>query len=485
MSTKQQQLSGIRQTLRQQDPAQVIALLQQLQQQQPPLLDCYQLLLPLLFKAGRLDELQQNAEQAIQQFPLESLGYQALSMSLRFGQHHQRAIEVLLQAKQHCGVSAVLLHQLGVLYKESGQLQLAKEYLTQAIALNPAQADSWWQRADLAGSLCSEQRQQLRQLASTARRLQDKASFYYSLFSACDKAQLYSEAFAALQQGAQAKRQSLHYEPERELAEFEAIAKTFSPTLLSKPALQPDLGKEVIFILGMPRSGTTLVEQILSSHTAVTAGDELFELGRACTDLLKAKDLRLAFPDWAEALSAQDWHQIGSNYLKRTAYLQHKGRFTDKMPLNFKAIGLIHRALPGAKIVHCRRNAMDTIWSCYRQLFAEGIAFSYNLQELTDYYLAYRSLMKHWQQHLSQQILTLDYESLVQDQLQQSQQLLQFLDLPWQPSCLDFHQNTRAVHTVSNSQVRQPIFSSGIGSWKPYQSQLAEIATQLASAGLL
>lgn len=472
-------LDAVQQKLHQQKTEQAVELLLQLQPQYPKLLQCYQLMFPLLFKSGRLTELQQYAAIAIEQLPNQLLGYQALSMALRFTQQHQQAIEALLEAQRQCGTSAPLLHQLGVLHKEAGKLELASDYLLQAINLKPTQADSWWQRADLVSQYSTEQLQQLEELAASATKLQDKASFYYSLYNAYDKAGLYQQAFAALQQGAQAKRRSLNYQPQRELDEIKAIAELFQPDLLQQAPVDPTLGKEVIFILGMPRSGTTLVEQILSSHSEVTAGDELFELGRASAELLSAKQLSLPYPLWASQLSATDWHQLGKNYLKRTAYLQSTGRFTDKMPLNFKAIGLIHKALPGAKIIHCRRDAMDTIWGCYRQLFAEGIAFSYDLQELKLYYLAYRQLMNYWQLQIPQQILTLDYELLVRDQHQQTEQLLQFVQLPWQEQCLNFHQNSRTVHTVSNSQVRQPLFTHGLGGWKKYQSQLAYLAEQL------
>lgn len=475
-----QKLDKIQLLLRQKKTTAAVEQLQQLQQQDPAALAVYQLLLPLLFNLGLLEQLQHQAAAAIEYLPNQLIGYQALSMALRFSQQPQLAIQTLQQARQHCQVNAALLHQLGVLYKEAGQLTQARQYFDQAITMEPTQADSWWQRSDLIKDLTDKELEQLQQLADQATQLKDKASFCYSLFSAYDKAGHYQQAFDALQCGAEAKRASLNYQAERELAEFKQIPLQFDPALLQQQPTDNQLGQAAIFILGMPRSGTTLVEQIISSHSEVIAGDELFELGRACADLLADKDIRQPYPLWAKDLQTEDWHQLGKNYLKRTAYLQSKGRFTDKMPLNFKAIGLIHKALPGAKIIHCRRNSMDTIWGCYRQLFAEGIAFSYNLNELKDYYLAYEELMEYWQQQLPDQILTLDYELLVNDQLAQSQRLLQFLGLSWQNQCLDFHQNSRSVHTVSNSQIRQPMFQSSVGNWKKYQSQLADFAAQLA-----
>lgn len=474
-----QQLTAIQHLLQTGQNEQALQALLQLQTAQPELLTGYQLLFPLLFKLRRLTELQHYAQLCTEHMPQHLLGYQALSMAQRFSLQHQQAIESLLLAQQRCGTTAALLHQLGVLHKEAGQLQLASDYLQRAIALKPHQAESWWQRADLVKQLSQSELEQLQQLATTATSQKDQASFYYSLYSAYDKAGLYQEAFEALQQGAMAKRRTLNYSEARELAELTNIAQHFAPELLQQPAVDPALGSQVIFILGMPRSGTTLVEQIISCHSQVIAGDELFELGRASSDLLQQKQVHKAYPDWASDFSAQDWHQLGSNYLQGTAYLQQKSRFTDKMPLNFKAIGLIHKALPGARIIHCRRSAMDTIWGCYRQLFADGIAFSYDLEELKHYYLAYRRLMNYWQQQLPQKILTVDYELLVTEQEPQSKKLLEFLDLPWQEQCLDFHQNNRSVHTVSNSQVRQPMFHSSIGSWKKYHSQLADLAAEL------
>lgn len=453
-STLQQQLSLLLQT-QQQDLPWLQRICRQLAQQ-----GRWSLLLALV-QSKNWAEPQRSFAATVQVSALRRLG------------QHDAAIQLLQQMIQQ-GQSQDW-HLLGLLQKEAGASDAARNSLRQAIAQNPASGASWWLLSDLNPNWTAAELATLRQQAASATTAEQQAFFYYSLHRALHMQQDYAGAFSALSQGAAAKKRALNYRLQPELAEFSRIPQQFSADLLQRQPPQPELGRECIFICGLPRSGTTLTEQILSAHSQVTAGDELYELARASEMVLNQRQLQLPFPDWANRLQDPDWQQLGQHYLNLTKPLQLKGLFTDKMPLNFKALGLIHKALPGAKLIWCRRDPLDTIWGCYRQLFDQGIGFSYDLDELYQYQQASDALMRYWQQQLGDKLLTLDYEQLVQDPHAQIRRLLAFCGLEAEAGCFEFHLNDRAVHTLSNQQVRQPLHQEGIKSWQPYAPYLQQL----------
>lgn len=238
----------------------------------------------------------------------------------------------------------------------------------------------------------------------------------------------------------------------------------------------------------MPRSGTTLAEQILSSHPRVVAGDELTDLPVATSEVLRERKISAPYPDWAAQLTAADWRNIGERYRALTAHLTEalrdgSGRpvfFTDKNLQNYKAVGLIHLALPDAKIIYCRRDPMDNLWGCYRQLFGDGLLFTYSQTELADTWHAANELMTYWQAQLPDKIFVLDYEALVADQETVTRQLLDFVGLPWDDACLAFYNNPRAVRTTSAAQVRSPLCADRLGQWRPFSEQLKPMQERLA-----
>ncbi|RYZ82878.1 MAG: sulfotransferase, partial [Moraxellaceae bacterium] len=234
-----------------------------------------------------------------------------------------------------------------------------------------------------------------------------------------------------------------------------------------------------IFICGMPRSGTTLVEQIVASHGRVTGGEELSELSKAAASVLNLKSVDKPFPDWASDLQGEDWYLIGQEYMRRTQNFHRTEYFTDKMPLNYKALGVVHLALPSAKIINCMRNPLDTVIGCYKQLFGDGLRFTYDLDELIEIYISYRKVMDHWKSQFPEKILDVHYENLVLNQESETRRMLDFLELDWSNDCLNFHKNSRPVYSASSSQVRQPIFKTSISGWRNYESQLEEVAQKL------
>jgi hypothetical protein len=242
-----------------------------------------------------------------------------------------------------------------------------------------------------------------------------------------------------------------------------------------------------IFIIGMPRTGTTLVERLLGSHSQVCAAGELNEFALELVRL--ARQLPGPTPtsrlDFVAATAGLDFRALGEGYVRRTrAMRDDRPFFIDKLPFNFLYAGLIHLALPRAKIISLRRHPLDTCYAVYKQLFKDAYPFSYDLDELGRYYIAYDELMRHWHSVMPGVIHTVAYEALVADLEGETRRLLDHCGLAWEEACLHFHRNSRASTTASAVQVRQPIYDTSIGKWRHYARQLEPLRASLERAGI-
>jgi Flp pilus assembly protein TadD len=277
----------------------------------------------------------------------------------------------------------------------------------------------------------------------------------FSLFRALEDQRDYAGAFEALRQANAEKRQQVQWDATAERARIDRIMQAFSAPL---PApLDATLGHEVIFIASMPRSGSTLVEHILATHPEVEGANEIGDLPQVIED--ESRRRGQPFPQWVTAATADDWQRLGQDYLTRTAHWREKRpRFTDKNVVNWPLLGAVRLMLPGAKIIHCHRDPLETCFSCYRQLFRNGVHYSYNLDEMAEHYRDYERLSRFWLTRHPQHVLDFPYETLVQQPEPQIRQLLAFCDLPFDPACLSPHQTRREVlSTASAAQVREPI----------------------------
>jgi hypothetical protein len=240
--------------------------------------------------------------------------------------------------------------------------------------------------------------------------------------------------------------------------------------------------KDPIFILGLPRVGSTLIEQILSSHSMVDATHELPNILATShkLNLRRAHNKSSRYPDILLSLSAPQLKLIGKNYISDSEVFREGGQFfIDKMPNNFRHIGLIKLILPNAKIIDIRRSSMSACFSCYKQLFAEGQEFTYSLKNLANYYNNYVELMNHWNKVLPGQILSINYEDLVQNFDDSVKTILDYCKLPFEQSCIEFYKSKRSVKTPSAQQVRQPIYTSGLDYWKNYEPHLDDLKKHL------
>jgi len=293
----------------------------------------------------------------------------------------------------------------------------------------------------------------------------------------------YSKAFEHLVAGKAAAQRN--YSPQRDEALFEAITRA-SPK--PQPASAGYPTEEPIFVIGMPRSGTTLVERIISSHPDVHSAGELKNFPLAFKVASGNRTSHLIDTDIVSRAQDMHWRRLGEDYLTSTRPdTGRKPRFIDKLPHNFLYVGAIANALPHARIICLRRDPMDTCLSNFRQLFAPASPYhdySYDLLDTGRYYILFDRLMAHWKREFPGRILEVDYETLVDAQEASSRQLLEFCGLPWNDACLNFESNQAPVSTASAIQVREPIYRSAIKRWKHYEAQLVDLQQLLSNAGI-
>jgi hypothetical protein len=295
------------------------------------------------------------------------------------------------------------------------------------------------------------------------------------------------QAFAHLDRGNRLHRGRLRYAVQDDVEQFAEIARSLDADSLAQRAGSGDPSKRPVFIVGMPRSGTTLVEQILASHPQVFGAGELGTLERILIERFgpglspTGRARRLA------GLTGADLTAIGSAYVGAISALAPGAqRVTDKMPSNFRLAGLIQLALPNARIIHCRRDPVDTSLSCYARKFSRGQDFAYDLRELGTYYRAYDGLMTHWRAILPEdRLLEVVYEAVVDNLEPQARRLVAFCGLDWNDACLSFHETQRQVRTASVNQVRQPLYRTSVARWKAYASHLGPLLEALASGPAL
>jgi len=483
-------LAKLKEAINKQQATNAEHLAEQIIAQVPTSTPAYHLLYTILSFQQKYSKLAQYAQRLIHLMPNDSLSHFNLSSALRFMRQPNEALLSIEQAVKLAPNNISWRNSLGIMYKESGKFIKAQQCFERCIEQQSDFSPPYWLRSDITPKMPEHYVENLKQIIELNDAVKNRNQVVhaaYALFKHYQSENNYSTAFQYLTLGASTQRKGFNYHHQKELDEHKAIEKVFDSTLCAKAQdknMTLSQGDCPIFICGLPRSGTTLAEQIISAHSLVAAGDELFELAQATQNILQVVKPKKQFPMWADELSSDQWGDIGETYLRLTQHINTARYFTDKMPLNYKAIGLIHKALPQAKIVYCLRPPMDLLLGAYQQILSTGNQYSYDLDELTDMIIAQHQLMKHWITVLPGKIFTLDYKMLVSDQEKTTTKLLNFLALDMQQDCIDFHKNKRTVHTVSNTQIRKPIFKSSINSWHKYREQLTPYAVKMKKAGL-
>ncbi len=391
---------------------------------------------------------------------------------------------------EECHARAVQRHpdHAGCLYNHAtalialGRMDEAEATLDRAIALSPTDSDAWYNCATL-----RRQTPERNHVAALEERLalpdtpaSGRVALGFALAKELEDLGEYPRSFQALSQAATTRRKALRYQVEADLETMQLIEATFNADYFSKP--QPGHRDErPLFIVGLPRSGTTLVDRILSSHGDIISRGETSDLAMAIVRTAGAARSKAELVHQSAGLDRQ---ALGARYCAHLPAGAAK-RQIDKTPVNFLYLGLIATALPDARIVHLRRNPMDACYAMYKTLFRMAYPFSYDLSDLARYWLGYHRLMAHWRKVLpAGRLLEIDYEGLVAEQETVSRRLVDFTGLPWQPSCLAFEKNTSPSLTASAAQVRQPLYSSSVQLWQRYACELAPLREQLLAAGV-
>ncbi|MCX2983006.1 sulfotransferase family protein [Halieaceae bacterium IMCC14734] len=392
---------------------------------------------------------------------------------------NERAIDSYQRCIELQPEHAAALLGLGHALKTVGQQEAAITAYRQCTVLRPENGESWSSMANLKTYEFSDAEIVDMHSAIADQELEPSSAvhFYFALAKAYENRHQYSQAWGHYVTGNHRQRQLVSYDPVRTELLNDAIIEVFSEEFLEANAGSGNLDASPIFILGMPRSGSTLTEQILASHSQVEGTSELPYIGRLSAGLSRNRSNGINYPEAVREVSASYLQKLGDEYLQLAQMHRIQGapRFVDKMPNNFPNIGLIHLILPNAKIIDARRNPLDACLGNFKQLYARGQNFTYDITEIAEYCLEYHRLMDHWEKVLPGKILRVQYEDTVLDLQTQVQQLLTFCELPWESACLHFHDTERAVRTASSEQVRQPIYTGAINFWRHYAEHLDEL----------
>jgi tetratricopeptide (TPR) repeat protein len=389
--------------------------------------------------------------------------------------------------------SADLHVSLGHALKAVGRQKEATESYQMAAAAKPSFGDAWWSLANLKTRRFSQdeiKRMRAEESVPAARPV-DRYHLCFALGKAFEDRNEYAESWQFYERGNALKRAESRYRPDvtetNTRKQIEVCTAQFFAARVGVGVTDPD----PIFVVGLPRSGSTLIEQILASHSQVEGTQELSDIQRIVLEMKQSGpgDLRMStlkdnyYPGVLAELAPEDFGRLGERYLSDTrAYLGHKPFFIDKMPNNFRHIGLIHLMMPNAKIIDVRREPMACCFSNLKQLFASGQEFTYSIEDIARYYRCYLELMRHWDAVLPGRLLRVWYEDVVEDLEGNVRRILQFCGLEFESACVEFYKTERSVRTASSEQVRQPIFRSGLLQWRNYEPWLGPLKDSLGDA---
>lgn len=363
-----------------------------------------------------------------------------------------------------------------------GRLDQAEAALDRVIALRPDDSDAWYNRATLRKQTAARNHIAAleAQLARVAPGSPARVALGYALAKEREDLGDHPRSFAALKEAATTRRRQMRYRVEDDIETMGLIEQAFDAGFFARQHHGHD-DERPLFIVGLPRSGTTLVDRILSSHSAIRSRGETSDLVMA---LVAGAGKVASKAELVERATRLDFAALGQRYCTNLAE-DGGARQIDKTPVNFLYLGVIAAALPRARVIHLRRNPMDACYAMYKTLFRMAYPFSYDLGDLARYWVGYDRLMAHWKRVVpSTQLIEIAYEDLVADQEGQSRRLLEFLGLPWEDACLAFERNPEPSLTASAAQVRQPIYSSSVALWRRYESELAPLRTAFEAAGV-
>jgi tetratricopeptide (TPR) repeat protein len=429
-------------------------------------------------------EAYEAAVRALELAPRDALTFDTIGVVMTRAGAHAEAVEPFRRAVALGSAEASFQYNLGAALQFVGELGPAAEAFRKALAVDRNHHRAWSALAQVAKApfTANEIAELERQLAASPGE-DVELHLCHALAKHYEDVGRYTESFRYLERGKLRKRTSRR----KSFGDNEALFAA-AKRAAALPAVGGYESKEPIFIVGMPRTGTTLVERILSNHPAVFAAGELMSFGLELKRLAATPSNRVLDPETLAAASHVDPRALGEAYVGSTRpRTGHRPHFIDKMPLNFFYAPLIHRALPGAKIICLRRNALDSCLSNYRQLLTTAFSYydyAYDLLDTGRYYVLFDDLARHWRATIATNYTEVRYEDVVEHTEREARRLVEFCDLPWDPACLEFERNTAPVATPSAVQVRQPIYRTAVDRWRKYETELAPLRKLLTEAGI-
>ena len=426
-------------------------------------------------RRGAHQAAEQGARLALNEEPENADALTVLGQVLHETDRFDEAIEVLERAVEHNPESPEALNFYGVALKSIGRLEEARENILKAIKLNDLMYGAYANLNDLVDFSKGEGEELFNRMDAIFESLSNPESEQYTALhfayaKALDDRGQHEKALDHYIQGGKMKRAQLEYKESDTHGFFDSIRGTFTKEFIESSKFAGLDDERPTFIVGMPRSGSTLVEQILSSHPDVYGAGEVKYLSRALHQLRDRFPSLPKYPQMAEKMTPAQMEIVAKNYIQQlSAGAGGAKRITDKLLTNYFFVGLIHMLYPKAKIIHTRRDPVDTCLSGFTKLFKDDMPHSYDLGELGRYYGKYREIMQHWEKVLPEGVLiTVDYEDVVADTEGQARRLIDFIGLPWNDKCVDFHKSDRPVKTASVAQVRKPIYKTSVKRWKKY-----------------
>jgi tetratricopeptide (TPR) repeat protein len=463
--------------------------------------------------AGQLDEAAHLLKQALSHAPDHAAAMFELGRVLKDLERHEEAIEVYQRLVDLQPDNAKAHYRLGAALAPAALTERAAASYQRCLDLAPNHTGAWLGMGHMLKTLGRQDEgiaayQRCRELepsfgeafyslanlktykfdedeiAHMQAQLEDpelkeasRVNFLFSLGKAFENRKDYATAWRYYDEGNAAQRMLVSYDPVLTETTNDDLVAFFSAEFFRNLGEVGNPDASPIFVLGMPRSGSTLVEQIIASHSQVEGTSELPYLGRLTKSLNANRADGMKYPQVLSELEGRHFERLGSQYLELAQLHRVEGapHFIDKMPNNFPLAGFIHCILPNAKIIDARRHPLDACVGNLKQLYARGQNFTYDQTDLGEYYLQYQRMMDHWDAVLPGKVLRVQYEETVGNLEQQVQRILDYLELPWEDACVNFHETERAVRTASSEQVRQPIYTSGVGFWKNWDSELEEL----------
>ena len=424
---------------------------------------------------GQLDKAKKSFKNILNMEPKNGLIWAEYGTVLTKLARYSDGKDAYLKALKFKPNSPRVYLSLGHVYKTMGEIDNSINSYKSTIKQNNLSGEAYWSLANLKTySFTNDEIKNMEVTLDTEISDIERCQMHFALGKAYEVKKDYNNSFINYSKGNRVKKGLIKYSSRETSEKTKKVLNFFNEENISSLSNSSTLDRDPIFVLGMPRSGSTLIDQIISSHSMVDGTQELPNIIKIAAELNNDSDDN--YPEVLEDFKSNELSALGLDYIKETKWARESAPFfIDKMPNNFIHIGLIKTILPNAKIIDTRRDAMDTCFSCFKQFFARGQLFTYSLEDLGNYYVDYIKAMNHWHKVYGEDIYTVHYDNVINNTESTIRELIEYCELPFEDNCLEFYKSSRPVKTPSAEQVRQPIYKSGLNYWKNYADFLSPL----------